>query len=245
MRAEERLIKFVEAERGRIGTDTGNILGIFVTQLTTLIQYLEVTRDEYAAAAEAFLDNVERQKVLREHLGGGPRPVAAEEFELMAEGAQATLVLHLRIETFYLFAKILLDKLARLLPHYFGSARGVKLSGHSSLVGGALPRFASALGLAPVPASLTALIDDLGRRVSDYRDRSITHAYSPRTFRGTTFELVGRDAAILTGTLYPRSESETSTTSETPRTLLPAIEGYVLELVDYLEGNRHKAKAAG
>ena len=42
-------------------------------------------------------------------------------------------------------------------------------------------------------------------------------------------------------TLYPRDDSEASINSENPRTLLPAIEDYALELIDYIETNREKA----
>jgi hypothetical protein len=190
-----------------------------------------------------FLDVSERRYgEIDEDLGAQNREPTAEELALLDELGLASLKVYLRIETFYVFAKILLDKLARLIPHYFGPARGVRIGGHSSLVDGVLPKFAAGKNLTPVPPPLVALISDLGSRVSAYRDRSITHAYSPRTYRGTAYSLDTGEAKIYTYRLYPRDASEmVGRHSETPRTLLPLIESYVHELVDYFERNRDKA----
>jgi len=241
MSTSERLTEFAWAEYEHLDTRTLNIFGSVVRQITSVLSYLEITAAEYDGASAAFFENLEQQQAAFERNGPGEHEVTEEERALMEEGALAAILVHLRIETFYLFAKILLDRLARLLPHYFGSARGVKVKGHSSLVSGALPKFSAGLGLTEVPASLSSRIQDLGRRVSDYRDQAIAHAYSPRTMRATMFERDSMRASISTATLYPRDDSEMAINSENPRTLLPTIEEYVLELLDYIEANREKA----
>jgi hypothetical protein len=230
----------------RFETRERAILVVYGNQLRELLGFLEVTAVEYDNANRAWFDSFERYndsvEAAIEAAGGGEAEETDEQASLRNLVANAGLVLYLRIETFYLFAKILLDKLARLIPHYFGAATGVRLRAHSSLVNGALPKFAEQKGLTVVPSSLTTLIDELGQRISDYRDRSITHAYSPRTLRGVAFKLDTGEAAIMSSKLYPLGESETATQSETPRTLLPLIEKYVIELLDYLESNRDKAE---
>jgi hypothetical protein len=246
----ERLDAFVEAELDRLDTRDGNILNAYANQIRDLIRYLEVTAAEYDQATRAWFDSLEKwnAEVLAniEAHGGGSSEETAEGAKLRKEVAEAGLIVYLRIETFYLFAKILIDKLARLIPHYFGSARGVGLRAHSSIADhDALPRFAKQKGLTAVPPSLAALIEEVGRRVSDYRDRWITHAYSPRTLRGIAFMLDTQEAAIMTTPLYPRDDSETSTQSDTPRTLLPLIGSYVIEPLDYFESNRDKAAKVG
>lgn len=165
--------------------------------------------------------------------------MTAEELELHDEVGEDALRLYLRIETFYLFAKVLLDRLARLIPHYFGHADGVKLSKHSGLKH-ALPAFAEQKGLT-LPARLTDKVDELQRRISDYRDKTIAHGHSPRTYRRTAIYLSSGEAMISTHRLYSEAETDAPRQSETPRTLLPLIEAYVDELVAFLARNRDKA----
>jgi hypothetical protein len=213
-----------------------------------LIRFLEVTAAEYYQANTAWFDSMERWNAevmanIEAH-GGGPAEETAETAKLEKEVVEAGLILYLRIETFYLFAKILIDKLARLIPHYFGEARGVGIRAHSRLADhDALPEFAEQKGLTAVPRSLATLIKEVGKRVSDYRDHLITHAKSPRTMRDIAFQMDTGEAAIVTTKLYPPPghDSGISTQSETPRTLLPLIGTYVIELLDYLEANRDKA----
>jgi hypothetical protein len=49
---------------------------------------------------------------------------------------------------------------------------------------------------------------------------------------------------ILSYRLYPEDESELRTQSESPRTLLPLIEDYVIELVAFISNKRDKADLA-
>ena len=239
-----RLLVFIEVERGRLEDRTGNILGAYTRQLRDLLRYLHVTADEYRLANLAWYDAFDRMQAENEAESKRQDSNDIEETDAMRalteEAGEAGLIVYLRIETFYVFAKILLDKLARLLPHYFGPARGVRLRAHSSLVDGALPRFAAQHGLAAPPPALLALIEDLGTRVSDYRDHFITHADSPRIMRGISFSLDRSEAAIITTKLYPIGPAP-STSSETPLTLQPVIESYVIDLIDYLAANNDRA----
>lgn len=157
----------------------------------------------------------------------------------MDEVGLASLKVYLRIETFYVFAKILLDRVAGFIPYYFGPARGIGLSKHSQLED-ALPGFAEQKGLTLSP-SLIERVNEVAGRVSDYRDTQITHGHSPRTMRGTAYYLNTGEAMIYTRRLYPRDRSESGRRSETPRTLLPLIESYVEEIVAFLDSNREKA----
>lgn len=238
MSASQRLVVFIEVERDRLETRDGDILGAYANQLRELVGFLEVTTNESADATRAWWQSFQEWQAK----GGREAEETAEMARLLEEVERTGLIFFLRVETFYLFAKILLDKLARLIPLYFRPGRGVGgLTAHSSLVKGALPRFAKQQGLTPVPPSLADLIQELGRRVSDYRDDWIAHdqALSPRNVRGIAVLLDIGDAAILTERLYPRA-GESRAQSEPLRTLLPLIERYVIELLDYLERNHEK-----
>jgi hypothetical protein len=233
------LVAFAEGERRRLDTHTGNIAAALVSELANLLGYLDITAVEYAQAVETFMENLRRQDTIEKRLGPGTHPVTDEHLKLLVEGADASRVVHLRIETFYLFAKILLDKLARLFPNYFGQGQGVRLRKHSQLKK-ALPKFAQEKGLT-IPPTLTGRIDELSDRIAVYRDHSIVHAHDPRLHRSTAYDLETGEVSIATGTLPSRGGAGTGSKSETPTTLRTLIHSYVIELVDFLESNRDKA----
>jgi hypothetical protein len=238
------LNNFVHFERERFDEPDAEILAAHAQQLAELVGYLEITANEYEAANAEYQESLERWfpvlEVVKERTGGrvSTDELTAEELELHDEVGVKALTLYLRIEAFYLFAKILLDGLARFLPHYFGPAVGVPLGRHSQLTK-ALPVFAEKKELA-LPASLIERVDDLQRRISDYRDQTITHGHSPRTYRGPAIHLNTGEATIWTHRLYP-TRADAPRQSETPRTLLPLIEDYVDDLVAFFESNRDEA----
>jgi hypothetical protein len=241
------LINFVGFERARFDQRDAEILATYAQQLAELVGYLEITANDYEGATAEYHDSLDRWypviETVKERTGGtvSTDDLTAEELELHHEVGVNGLTVYLRIEAFYVFAKILLDRLARLIPHYFGHADYVRLSKHRHLPE-ALPAFAEQKGLTLSP-ELTERVVELQRRISDYRDKTITHGHSPRTYRGTAIELGTGEAMISTQRVYPVNENETEMglRSETPRTLLPLIETYVDDLVAFLATNRDKA----
>jgi hypothetical protein len=241
-------MNFVNADRERFDESAGNILFAYGRQLAQLVGYLEIIADDYAAANDDYLDTYGRYETMRQAtmkrvgIVTSPEQVPPEELELARKTDLAGQKLYLRVETFYLFAKILLDQLAAFVPYYLGPGRGVKLSKHSQLKA-ALPVLAEQKSLS-IPDSLAARIDELTRRISDYRDWHITHGHSPRRFRGMVIDLATGEATVSTHRLYPRDAAETGQDSETPTTLLPLIENYMIDLFAFIARNSDKAELA-
>jgi hypothetical protein len=52
---------------------------------------------------------------------------------LMSQSQGLTSDLHLEIESYYVFAKIILDDVARAIEYYFGPHRGLALDSHDGL----------------------------------------------------------------------------------------------------------------
>jgi hypothetical protein len=241
-------MNYVHTDRERFDERTANILVACGQQLTDLVGYLEIIADDYAAANDDYLDTYGRYEAMRQAtikrvgIVTSPEQVPPEELELARKTDAAGQKLYLRVETFYLFAKILLDQLAAFIPYYFGPGRGVKLSKHSQLKA-ALPVLAEQKCIS-LPDSLTARIDELTRRISVYRDWNITHGHSPRTFQGMVIDLATGEAKVSTHRLYPRDAAETGQDSETPNTLLPLIENYMIELFAFVATNSDKTGLA-
>jgi hypothetical protein len=106
----------------------------------------------------------------------------------------------LEVESFYLFAKILLDKIARAIEFYFGPQRGLALDSHDDLVR-RFQRYGQAKVL-EAPLGLLTSAQSLREKVSDFRDQYIAHEKSPRTIRQLTWDESRRVKMVLTR-VYP------------------------------------------
>ena len=112
-------------------------------------------------------------------------------------------MLHLDIETFYLFAKILLDRIADTLGLVFG----VKWKRSGSSYSDLSIRFTALCGqkgLEILPDDLPALISKLWAIV-DYRNKLIKHPGDSPVGRGTLFA-PGEASSIVASRMYPTEE---------------------------------------
>jgi hypothetical protein len=212
-----RITDFASVERERFDERTYFVRIGALTQVGSLLEFLAISVEDYALARDAFLADVEeRRDEMRRH-GPGVRRLTDEEVARMDERRRRITVLHFRIETFYVFGKILLDKVAQAIEHYFGQARNTSLARHSR-VRRNLEEFARQKGLLAPPARFLEMLDELDRRVVEYRDRYVTHEDSPRTMKATSF-IPGEPgvAMISVGRIYPsESELEANVQSESP-----------------------------
>src|SRR5205823_3758369 len=108
---------------------------------------------------------------------------------------QLATVLHLRIETFYLYAKVLADRLAKAVELFFGQARGISLTKHSR-IRTKLAQFAEAHGLDPPPTYLLEKADEVTKQIADFRDRHIVHEQNTRRSWATGFDRQAREASL-------------------------------------------------
>jgi hypothetical protein len=102
---------------------------------------------------------------------------------LLNESQSLMLDLHLQIESYYVFAKIVLDDVARAIDYYFGAGRGLSLDSHDDWARKA-QAFAAEKGLR-LREELIVTITDLKKRVCDFRDQQIAHEKCPRTMQAT------------------------------------------------------------
>lgn len=230
-------------ERGADGADHERRMGHF-RRVVALLGYLEQTVLEYEQASREFMENFELQsayfkKAFADVPAGTTIESTPESMRLMEEGAAAGAVLHLRIETFYLFAKILLDKLAQSIESYFGQGQAASLSKHSKLVKN-LERFAEQKGLTAVPLDFLAKVKEAEHRIANYRDYHVVHDSSPKVMKGVGFSTETGETWIMSSRLYPSHPShyEPLPRSESPPVLMILIERYVDELISYLAANR-------
>lgn len=179
--------KFVSEHRGRFLNDHDNAFAFSWSKVTRRLAFLDLIQARCAQVGAAFVANTEALQTMTKP---GTHPVTPDMAVLQAAGAQLSIQVHLEIESFYLFAKILLDDVARAIEFYFGPAKRLALDSHDD-VSKRLPAYAAAKGLA-VPQEFVDRVMNLRERISDFRDQKISHEKSPRTMQGTMWNADGQ-----------------------------------------------------
>ena len=193
--------------------------------------FLALIVDRYEAASKAFIADAEA-------FVAGAKADSENTDELLEQSRQLTDALHLEIESFYLFAKILLDHIAHAIYYYFGPARGIRQFRHSVLVK-KLAAYAAAKNLV-IPDGFLARASALQTCVSDYRDDNVTHDNSSRTIYVTMYDSTGRKARLAPSRLLPVEQGDEQRQSDSPSELLATLNEYIESFVCLLETNRSK-----
>ena len=90
------------------------------------------------------------------------------------------------------------------------------------------------------PDNLPALISRLWKSIVDYRNTLIEHIDDPRITRGTV-SAPGRAGGIITGLMYPGTETPAFRRTEDPRALLRMLEEYVEAMLAFFAVNAKKS----
>src|SRR5438093_7112663 len=120
----KKLTEFLLTERERFSTRDNNRFGMTFSHLTRYYQFLLIIVQRYHDASEAFMANMRMSHSLTKP---GSHLITQEHRRILEEGYALSTKLHMEIESFYLFAKILLDRVARVLEFYFGPVPGRSL----------------------------------------------------------------------------------------------------------------------
>jgi hypothetical protein len=200
--------------------------------LERLLGFLEVSVREYQQAARALGQNFSWQRELERAPRDRTRPSTPAEIALLEERETLTRLVHLRIETFYLFAKILLDKAGQAVEHFHGQGRGASLARHSKVVQN-LETYAGQKELT-LPADLVRLAAEVDEEIVRYRDYFVTHEQSPLTIHATPWS-PGSGASIAVSRNDPREGDPEDILSGSPEQLMQLIEKYLVAIFDLLE----------
>lgn len=118
--------------------------------------------------------------------------------------------LQLEVETFYLFANMMLDQIAANVRFFFGLPRGRKTKLHPSgedwshlMLMDELENAASTMGLTGDVAGILLQAEEF-RTLRTYRNKSITHWDASDTHLGTTWD--GKDLTIQRGFVGSQAE---------------------------------------
>lgn len=232
----EELLEFINTGRNDFSTRHNNLFAFSFSQISRYYEFLKIIQARYHKIATEFIENSKAQQATFQ---SGTNSVTEEQMQLLNRGREITAVLHLEIESHYLFAKILLDKIARAFEFYFGQSRGLPLDSHDDLVKN-IQGYISAKQLTTLRDDVKELMQNLKQCVSDYRDKEIAHEKSPRTMKATMFGHGARNTVWVASTkIYP-TEKDKQVESKEIDEVMGLIDKYTSEVVKYIQENKDK-----
>ncbi len=235
----KKLDEFITIHRNKFETRDNNKFAFSFSSIIRYYQFLEIILERYAQASSKFVQNTQQlTKSFKESENG---PINKEQSKLLEDGRILYAYLHLEIESFYLFAKILLDRIARSIELYFGVARGLSLDSHDDLAK-RIEKYCSEKKII-LPKDFLAKINELKKEISDFRDYEIAHEKSPRTTRGTSFNMDGKTRLSL-NVIYPTEKELKNKSNQRESAFIDdlriKIDEYLNGLVDFIEANLDK-----
>jgi hypothetical protein len=234
------LEEFIGKERENYPGENDNLFAFALSQVSRYERFLRIIVGRYDAVNREFLSRTESwSKKMQSHIG--TYELTKADLAEWERHSQLNTEVHLEIEAFYLFAKVLLDHSARFIEHHFGQCRGLSLDSHDDLV----KRFARFAGKhqLQVPPTFIDIARSLKNSVADFRDYEIVHKKKPRTMHATTWG-PERETKMSMPQLYPRGKElgGVATQSESLQTLMGAIDAYLSQLTELILANRDRSR---
>jgi len=185
---DDSLARFVAEERSRYVTADNNKFAGSFWRCIRYAGFLQIITQRYPDLRNAWFQNGKRFKeynknTTKESLGqdtitleGGAR-INPTVIKLFEENQQIEEQIQMEIETFYLFALVLLDRLSQAIWCFFGPSRSGSLKAHKQFVNN-FERYAKEKNIA-LPLSLLKLAENLRKSVLQFRDWQISHELNP------------------------------------------------------------------
>lgn len=219
---------FIRIESSHFSECDSNRLVLAAGQASRYYDYLSLILERYAKADKAL--RIEDQRIMalsRANPDGFP-------ISELGQSARIRCELHLEIESFYVFAKILLDKVAHLVLLYFGPARDCSMESHRKFLKCCQVYFEAKKlkGSQGLVDLMTHLRDD----IVHFRDKKLTHQNNPRVSLGTAFP-EDQGAYLSAGYFYPKTSDE-AYQSRPLDSLIDDLDKYIRSLLFWMVENR-------
>lgn len=222
---------FVRAERDQYNNEDNNRVAFSLSQVGRYLRMAEIAR----LRVEAVVNSVTAQSQDRmESLGTGRRQLTAKEISDFDMGWRYQLLSHMELEIYFIFTKILLDKISQCIEDFFGQARSITLKSHRMTCKN-LTKYAELKNLT-IPDGYMALAQQILDTIVEYRDKQITHLKNPRALHAS---LIHPDLGvqISISALYPKP-TDKSTASPSWSETHKLIEDFVSMFADLIATNR-------
>ena len=237
----DRLSAFIDEYRRRMDTWNGNLFAASAEAWWRYYIFLTLILARYDRSNAAYVEVMEQvtRQMRDAPAGGGSAPMTPEDMAELKRQIDLATVLHLDIETFYLFAKILLDRIADTFGLVFEVEWKSRGSSHSDL-SQQFQDLCRNKGLEIRPDNLSALVSKLWAIV-DYRNKLIEHLGDSPVVRGT-LSAPGKASSIVTSRMYPAAEeAQEFRQTKDPHALLHTLEEYIEAMLTFFEVNAKRS----
>ena len=222
---------FIRTERHRYKERDNNRLTFSASHASRYYNYVSIILERYAIADNAYREERRRIHNLSESQPNGFPP------EELNRSVQLKCELHLEIESFYVFAKTLLDKTAHLVELYFGDAQNCSLNSHHKFLTCSQTYFK--IKKLKDTDKIVSLMTQLQCDIVHFRDKKLTRQNNSRVSLGTAFP-EKQGAFISAGHFYPKP-SDQPYESQPLDSLIDDIDEYLNNLLTWMIGNRERS----
>lgn len=202
------------------------------------LEFLLIIQGRNTVASANYLDNVRQQleeidRQVRKGLTTWPETERSSE--LWSEWHPLSLQVQLEQESFYIFAKMLLDKVAHAVGVYFGPAPKCSYQSHDALTK-CFEKYCELLGL-PRHPELSQSMEKLKIDVADFRDKVISHEKSSRAIVMRPL-VEGPDGTVRLSMSYVRPrEGDRNIQARPVNEVLAEIADYILLVLQFVRTN--------
>jgi hypothetical protein len=232
----------LHAEIWRSSHSKSGVIANSITWWFHYRDYLKRVLERYEDANSTYLEVRRRVRQRSPKTPGRHRPsrrVSADMLRLWP----LTRDVHLEIESFYVFAKILVGRVADTFALFFLGHLFAGLGSSHRKLKDRLASICQEKNLRP--GKLTKMAQDLQKRIVDHRTEVIEHLREPRYSPGSFIDANGK-IRIEMGLVSPTDadhEFDTRTT-EAPTDLMAALDDYLDAMTTFLRANRDKSVLA-
>jgi hypothetical protein len=227
-----QLNELTEKVRHQLDNREANTLGRVVGEVQFYRRVVERVSHRCVQANERFFTSMDALEASL--AGASDGPMSPHQQRLWFAHAESGELLRQEIETFYLFARVLLDKLTHAFCSLLGWGQHAQLSFHG--FADEITKFTRAKGLPAVPDEDLTVMRQLQADIVDWRDDQIVHAISPRAIRPFGFEQSRREAYLMYTRIYPEARDK-DVIGKRPSDMLGTLNDYCDRWLAYLERN--------
>lgn len=235
----ERLTAFSQ-EAGRSSKRVDHLIQVAAGHVGLTLTFLDIGAADIAESRRDYQVVNEQLKAVIAEAGPGSHALEGEALAIYEAQSRAVWIAIYRIDSFFVFARVLLDDIAALIDRVFRPVRHEVGGSHSKLAD-RLPRAVAEYGL-EMPYELEMAIAGLDVNVTLFRDKHVVHRsrLTPRIMRGLALNSEGLPVGLNVGGIaYPReSEEVTPLLSANPSELHAELLDYLGLVITLLENKR-------
>jgi hypothetical protein len=168
----------------------------------------------------------------------GTRVLTEEDLREQEHSASLSLKLHLEIESFYIFAKVLLDRISDTFGYYFDYSLQDRRGSTHTVVTNKFKEICTNKCLVIQSDKLHSTMEFLKEYIISYRNKSIEHVSDSRLIHGTRWRS-GKTA--IAPRFIPPSDSDNTQETRDLNELFKLLDQYIATMLDFFEANIEKS----